>query len=359
MREKKLFVMTYATLAIVLLIAIVTLSSKLIVGNTCTVSFLLGDSVEVDNIEDFSTREVKYGSPLWDMPTSPTAYGYKFVGWYYAGTDTPFDRNTPIEEDVTVEARWKKLYWISFNTNGGEKMEPYQVEEGTVISEPEIPYHAGHYFTGWYSLVDEFTLEKHDFSKPVTSNVKLEAKWVVRDGNLIYDDQTLVKIILPDNYRFSDGQHITKLKNALDEHLIYDSEVVSASEHQLVAKYREIVVGRSDREISVKAYEKLEQIRKWSDRHLRYIVYVDTVEIARNVYERSVCIAYDEDAEGIAMKAAIEAFITSFVKGEDRSQLLLSLGIRLRKQIDPSSYVSQSAYTSEYAVMEFAKREEI
>ena len=319
-----------------------------------TVTFSLGD-IAVDNEADFSPLTVTGGSLSPTDIKTPTAYNARFDGWYYQGTDTPLDVSAPISADITLEARWTKLYWISFNTNGGERIEPYQVLDGTIISEPEIPYHSGHYFVGWYSKVDEFTLGEHDFTKPVTGNIKLEAKWIVRDSNLVYDDQTHIKLILPSEYTSTSMQYINELKSSLDEHLIYDSEIVSASEHTMTAKYREIVIGRSDREISKNAYNQLNKINNYGGRYLRYIVYAERVMVARGVFELSVCIAYDEDENGLAMRLAIEAFINNF----SRDKLLLSTGVRLRKIFNPQSYLSQTATTAPYAIIDLCKREGI
>lgn len=315
----------------------------------CTVTF---DTAGLIDIED---SKVESGGVV-RVPDVSDVIGYRLVNWYAHGE--VWDFNDPVEDDMTLTAVWKKVYRISFNTNGGEKMESYQVDDGALIEIPPIPYFSGHYFTGWYSLgEDGFTLEEHDFSKPITKNTKLEAKWIVRqDSNLVYDDQTLVKIILPDVYRFADGQYITNLKNSIDRHLIYDSETVSTAQHELVSKYREIVVGRSEREISVKAYEALEKMQK-SDGELRYLVYVDRVYIARGVQkELSVCIAYDEDENGLAMRLAIEAFINAYLQN---GKLSMSTGTHLRTRFDPADYETVATASREVATVELGKREEI
>ncbi|MBQ7355786.1 MAG: InlB B-repeat-containing protein [Clostridia bacterium] len=316
-------------------------------NKVCTVTF---DTAGLIDIEDSKVESGKVAK----APDVSDVIGYRLVDWYAHGE--VWDFNDPVEDDMTLTAVWKKVHWVSFNTNGGEVMEPYQVDDGALIEIPPIPYHSGHYFVGWYSLVDEFTLGEHDFSKPVTKNVKLEAKWIVRqDGNLVYDDQTLVKIILPDAYRDVDGQYIASLKNSIDRHLIYDSEIVSTAQHELVAKYREIVVGRSEREISVKAYEALEQMQK-SDGELRYLIYVNRVEIARGVQkELSVCIAYDEDEDGLAMRLAIEAFIDAYLQND---RLSMSTGTYLKTKFDPADYQAQATASREIALIELGKREE-
>lgn len=318
-----------------------------------TVTFVGGYEDYDGSDVQYSTVSVPFGGKVNKAPSDPQRENYVFKGWTADGEE--WDINTPICKDTEVLASWNRLYWISFNTNGGERIEPYQVEAGTVIEKPDIPYMSDHYFVGWYSLVDEFTLGEHDFSKPVTKNIKLEAKWIVRqDVNLVYDDQTLVKIILPDAYRDVDGQYVASLKNSIDRHLIYDSEIVSTAQHELVAKYREIVVGRSEREISVKAYEALEQMQK-SDGELRYLIYVNRVEIARGAQkELSVCIAYDEDEEGLAMRLAISAFIDNYL-GEET--LTMRSGRHLVTTFEPSDYAEPTAFSGEMAIVSYGKEE--
>ena len=285
-------------------------------------------------------------------PDTSEVTTHRLVGWTVNGE--AWTMSTPVYTDMTVTAEWQRTYWISFNCNGGERIEPYQVDEGAIISPPEIPYMYGHYFVGWQSKSDDgFTLEDHDFTKPVMKNIKLEADWIIRSGNTIYDDQTRMKIILPDNYRFSDGEHITGLKNALNRHLIFDAEAVSASSHTLVVKYTEIVIGRSDRQISVDAYEKLEKINKTSPTAIRYLVYVGTVMVSPAVYTRSVCIAYDEDADGFGIKLAIEAFIDTYLQNDTLSMIA---GVHSETCIEPSSYL-QTSYASEVAIVAFGKEE--
>lgn len=313
----------------------------------CTVTFDTAGVIDIDPVS------VEAGNPVL-TPDVSDVIGYRLVDWYAHGE--VWDFNEPIADDVTITAIWQQVCWVSFNTNGGEVMEPYQVDAGTVIDTPPIPYYSGHYFMGWYSISEDgFTLREHDFSKPVTKNLRLEAKYVVRDTSIIYDDQTLVKIILPDDYRLAHGQYITGLKNAIDGHLIYDSETVSSSEHELVGKYREIVVGRSDREISVKAYEALEAMRK-NDRELRYLIYFNRVYIARGVPEEmSVCIAYDEDEDGLAMRLAIETFIEKYLSKDTLSWS--RTGAFNKTVFDPADYAEPAAFAGEWVLISYGKEE--
>lgn len=63
-------------------------------------------------------------------------------------------------------------YEIKFNTNGGTIIETQKVKKGNTVTKPTNPTKDGYIFDDWY-LNDE----KYDFSKKVTKNLVLEAKW--------------------------------------------------------------------------------------------------------------------------------------------------------------------------------------
>ena len=70
-------------------------------------------------------------------------------------------------------------YSVTFETHGGSAVEVIMVEDNKTFAKPEDPTKEGYSFLGWY-----YNNELYDFSKPVTSNIKLEAKWVeIEEGN--------------------------------------------------------------------------------------------------------------------------------------------------------------------------------
>ena len=78
----------------------------------------------------------------------------------------------------------------------------------------------------------------------------------------------------------------------------------------------EIVIGRSKRSVSQKAYRKLRTIDKSSDEYLGYVIYASG---------NSVAIAYDEDYENFAMEQAIDYFASTYIAG--KTELKLAPGI--------------------------------
>ena len=67
----------------------------------CDVTFALngGDG------EDF-VMSVRENSTVSE-PAEPTRSGYTFLGWFADGSETKFDFNTPITEDITLTAKWQ------------------------------------------------------------------------------------------------------------------------------------------------------------------------------------------------------------------------------------------------------------
>ncbi len=65
-----------------------------------------------------------------------------------------------------------KKYNVEFDTNGGYSLSSQKVKENGYVTKPNDPYRPDYNFLGWY-----LNGEEYDFSKPVTSNLLLVAKW--------------------------------------------------------------------------------------------------------------------------------------------------------------------------------------
>ena len=91
-----------------------------------------------------------------EIPQAPTQAGYEFEGWYEGDSDTPFDfENPPLDRNVTLTARYAKLFKVTYNLNDGSEAQTktYKVGEDVTLM---TPTRAGYVFGGWY--------EKEDFS---------------------------------------------------------------------------------------------------------------------------------------------------------------------------------------------------
>ena len=91
-------------------------------------------------------------------------------------------------------------YTVTFNTNTPEGVTvtgapaEQTVESGNTVKQPADPVAEGYQFDGWYS--DEALMNKYDFTKTVTGNITLNAKWTQIQCTVTFDlqDSTLTAI---------------------------------------------------------------------------------------------------------------------------------------------------------------------
>ena len=77
--------------------------------------------------------------------------------------------------DVTVTQM--AVYTVTFNTNGGSAIDEVEVESGQTVSRPQDdPTKDNYDFVGWYE--DSTLTHEFDFSKKITNNTTIYAKWV-------------------------------------------------------------------------------------------------------------------------------------------------------------------------------------
>ena len=124
---------------------------------------------------------VDWGAAI-SAPATPTREGYEFAGWYLG--DAPFTFSTPVEESITLTARWNvKQFTITFDAAGGSTVSPVTVAWNTAAPAPAAPTKEGYTFTGWY-LGDT----PYDFSSPVTEDVTLTAHWTILTYTVTFVD---------------------------------------------------------------------------------------------------------------------------------------------------------------------------
>lgn len=122
-----------------------------------------------DGNKDISVNQIENGKTIM-IPNDPKLENDKFLGWYL--DNELFDFDQEITKDITLVAKWKKQYIISFNTNGGSTINDKVVEEGNRVSKPFDPKLENANFIGWY-LNDEL----FDFNTEISSNLTLVARW--------------------------------------------------------------------------------------------------------------------------------------------------------------------------------------
>ncbi len=108
-----------------------------------------------------------------DKPEPPVKEGYEFKEWQLNGKT--YDFNSEVTSDITLIAIYikdeVKTYTVTFDTNGGSKIENKVVEEDTVVVKPVDPKKEGYSFKEW-QLEDGTT---YNFNSKVTSDITLKA----------------------------------------------------------------------------------------------------------------------------------------------------------------------------------------
>ena len=126
----------------------------------------------------FADQTIEHGKLIeTDKLTIPEVEGYTFDGWYTDDTySTKFDFTQPITGNTTVYAKWTANdYEVSFITEHGNTPASQNVPYNGTAKDPGKLTEEGYTFIGWYT--DETYTKEFDFTKPITSNTTVYAKW--------------------------------------------------------------------------------------------------------------------------------------------------------------------------------------
>lgn len=119
---------------------------------------------------------------IWLTNCVPIKEGYVFDGWY---TSPSFINQIGVivaghHEDITLYAKWNKIYTITFDSTGGTQCPSFTLLPGQsfefVPVELYTPTRDGYEFNGWYDLdgnIVNSTINYDDLSEDIT----LSAKW--------------------------------------------------------------------------------------------------------------------------------------------------------------------------------------
>lgn len=156
----------------IILMICLAISCVLITGCGCekekfTVTFDSNGGSYVDS-------QIVEKNGMVEVPVDPIRDGYIFIEWLL--DDVKYDFNSKVTKDITLKANWaistNNTYTVTFNSNGGSRVNSIQVNEGGYVSSPTPPTRDGYIFLGWYLGNSEY-----NFSNKVFANITLTAKW--------------------------------------------------------------------------------------------------------------------------------------------------------------------------------------
>ena len=155
-----------------------------ITSNTTVYAKWTAKNYEVSFITEHGKAPTSQNVPYNETASDPGKLkeeGYTFIGWYAdEAHKTKFDFSTPITSNTTVYAKWTaKNYEVSFITEHGKAPTSQNVPYNETASDPGKLKEEGYTFIGWYT--DDTYSTEFDFTKPITGDTKVYAKWTAND----------------------------------------------------------------------------------------------------------------------------------------------------------------------------------
>ena len=110
---------------------------------------------------------------------APTKENNVFLGWYLVDASGAFQKDsngndievtvlTPINQNITVKAKWESYVKVSFDSDGGTACEAKYVRQGRRLTEWPAPKKNGYVFKGWYLTEAGAEPDSHVIAQPET-----------------------------------------------------------------------------------------------------------------------------------------------------------------------------------------------
>lgn len=167
--KKNFFVIITCLIFVVACITIFMLRDKKVV-----IKFDSDGGVVVESIE------IKKGETI-NLPNT-TKEGFIFNGWYL--DNTKVSNETKYDKDTTLKANWlkenAKTFTITFDSNGGSKVESITLECGEELVLPNNPTKEGYKFLSW---IDKNNVTVNDNALLACENTSLKANWEKAETN--------------------------------------------------------------------------------------------------------------------------------------------------------------------------------
>ena len=130
--------------------------------------------------ESISTQTIDRGGKFTE-PAAPSKENHTFAGWYNGDEKFDFDADTTNAPNVLkLVAKWEKSkYTVKFVSEHGDAPTSQNVKYNGTAGNPGELTAEGYTFDGWYA--DENRTIEFDFTKPITGDTTIYAKWTAKD----------------------------------------------------------------------------------------------------------------------------------------------------------------------------------
>ena len=130
--------------------------------------------------ESISTQTIDRGG-MFTAPAAPSKENHTFAGWYNGDEKFDFDADTTNAPNVlNLVAKWDiNKYTVQFVSEHGDAPTSQNVPYNETADDPGKLSAEGYTFDDWYT--DDTYSTKFDFTKPITGDTKVYAKWTAKD----------------------------------------------------------------------------------------------------------------------------------------------------------------------------------
>ena len=152
------------------------------VSEAATVVINVGEKITVQFNADGGTPEpdsqtFTYNQTVSKPETDPTKTGYTFKFWSADGV-AEYDFSTELTANITLKAIYKaNSYTITFDTDGGSKIDAITQDYGTAVTKPADPTKTGYTFVEWDKDIPE-TMPAEDMT--------IKAKWKINQYTITF-----------------------------------------------------------------------------------------------------------------------------------------------------------------------------
>jgi len=219
MKKKRIILLSVIALLIIgAIIAIVAINNKddkkeepktvekVEKKDTITISFETDGGTEVEALTVYKGSKVT-------LPTTAKD-GFNFLGWYDK-EDKKIEDETEFNEDTILKAKWEeikkdaKTMKVSFDTNGGNKINSITMECGKPLNLPSNPTKAGYKFLNWTDKKGNKVTKE---TKLTCADTTLYAKWQKEETKKeeTKKEETTKTWTCPDGYDIDANHKCTK-----------------------------------------------------------------------------------------------------------------------------------------------------
>lgn len=131
-----------------------------------------------DDVELPENQKLAAGG-AYTSPETDNVTGYTFKGWYTdEACTTEYEDCSVLTEDTVLYGKWDiNSYTITFNTAGGNDIDPITLEYKAAVNAPADPQKTGYTFVGW---------DKEIPAAMPAENITITAKWKINQYDVTY-----------------------------------------------------------------------------------------------------------------------------------------------------------------------------